>query len=289
MQDNKQKTVTYVGAGIIVLLLVALLLTVGFNLKNKRNLTAEKINSEKQLFGKMEVARDLANLKEDYSVFEQKSNANNKLLDEAKSKLTENEKMTNMLLSENRSLRANKRELAELKKTKDELEKESSQLKSDYERFLAQSKDLQNSLSALETDRKDLAVNLEKAQLYNTDNFLVTATRGKKTEKIVVFASRAKKLNMAFEVPQNLTEALSFKIITPNGSLITPDDKELTWTFSQNQRNFTASLSAFTGEFEQSRQVVLNYAPKWKLAKGEYRIQIICNASNIGNCRVKLK
>lgn len=289
MEDNNQRTRICVGIGIIVLLLISLMLTFSSNLKNKRNLVAEKLNSEKQLFGKMEVARDLANLKEEYSVLEQQSNINKKLLDVAKSKLAENEKKINTLLSENRSLRANKKEFAELKKTKDDLEKESSQLKSDYEKLLTQSKDLQNSLSAMEAEKKSLAIQLDKEQLFRTDNFLITATRGKKTEKIVVFASRAKKLNMVFEVPQSLTEALSFKIVTPTGSIITPDDQGLTWIFSQAQRNFIASLSALTGEFEQSRQVVLNYTPKGKLAKGEYKIQIIYDGSNIGNCRIKLK
>jgi len=42
-------------------------------------------------------------------------------------------------------------------------------------------------------------------------------------------------------------------------------------------------------EFEQSRQVVLNYASKERLAKGEYRIQILSNGNNIGNCRIMLR
>lgn len=289
MEGKKQKVVTYVGASVIALLLIGIFFTVGSNLKNKRNLDAEKLAYEKLLSEKLMIEKELASQMTNFSSLKVKSETNAKLLVETKIKLAENEKKINALYGETRSLRATKKELAELQKTKADLEKESSQLKSDYDRLLAQSKDLQNSLSSLEAEKKNLTLQLEKAQLYNTDNFLVTATRGKKTEKIVICASRAKKLNMTFEVPQSLTEAISFKIVTPSGATINPDDKALTWSFPQDSRNFTASLSTVTGEFEQSRQVVLSYASKAKLTKGEYKIQILCNGNNIGNCRIMLK
>lgn len=217
------------------------------------------------------------------------SNAYAESLSESKLKIAENDKKINALARDNRLIRGNNTELEELKKTKAELEREFTQLKSDNERLFSQTKDLQNSINLLETEKNNLAGQLEKAQLYNTDNFLVTATRGKKTERIVICASRAKKLNMTFEVPQDLTETISFKIVTPSGSTINPDDKTVFWTFPADSRNLTASLSSITGEFEQSRQVVLNYAPKGKLVKGEYKIQILSDGKNIGNCRLMLK
>lgn len=290
--EDKRQVVTYVGASVIALLLIGLAFTVGSNLKNKKNLDAEKLAYEKLLSETLTGEKELTKLRADFFALREKSDANTKLLAKTKLKIAENEKKINALNGETRSFRATKKELAELQKTKADLEKASSQLKSDYDRLLAQCKELQNSLSSLEAEKKNLTLqleNAEKAQSYNTDNFLVTATRGKKTEKFVICASRAKKLNMTFEVPQSLTEAISFKIVTPSGATINPDDKALTWSFPQDSRNFTASLSTVTGEFEQSRQVVLNYASKGKLTKGEYKIQILCNGNKIGNCRIMLK
>ncbi|NMB50818.1 MAG: hypothetical protein GX999_00635, partial [Bacteroidales bacterium] len=63
----------------------------------------------------------------------------------------------------------------------------------------------------------------------------------------------------------------------------------LTWDIAPDPRNFTASLSSVSGDFEQSRTVSLTYASKEKLPKGEYKIQILCNDITIGNCRVRLK
>jgi len=289
MENNRQKTVTYIGATVIALLLIGMVFTTVSISKGKKNLNAEKQTSEKLLSEKLFVKKDLDKLQTDFSTLKQKSDANAKLLAETNIKIEDNEKRINSLTGENRSLRASKKELAELKKAKADLEKESTQLKSDYDKLMAQNNDLQNSLSSLETEKKNLALQFETAQKANTDNFLVTATRGKKAERIVIRASRAKKLNMTFEVPQSLTEAISFKIVTPSGTTINPDDKSLTWTFPLETRNFTASLSTVTGEFEQSRQVVLNYVPKGKLAKGEYKLQILCDGNNIGNCRIMLK
>lgn len=285
---ENRKTITYVLAGIIAILLLGLFLTIGLNAKNKKSLGAEKITSEKLLSEKMSLEKQLTKLSDDYNTLKDKSNANTKSLADAKTKLDENEKKINSLLGQNRSLSAYKKELSELKKTKDELDKEYSQLKSYNDRLLSQSNDLQNSINALEAEKNNLATKLEKTQLYNTDNFLVTATRGKK-EKIVIKACRTKKLNLNFEVPQSLTETISFKIVTPAGTTINPDDKAISWFFPLDSRSFTASLSSITGEFEQSRKVVLNYVSKGKLVKGVYKIQILSNGNNIGNCRIMLR
>lgn len=284
-----QKTINYVGAGIIALLFLGLIFTIVINVRSKKNLRAEKLTSENLLSGKSKIEEELSKMKNEFSGLKQQYDTNTKLLSETDSKIAENDKKINALSGENRSLSANKKELEDLKNTKAELEKEYSLLKSDNDRLLTQTVDLQSSLNLLEKEKNNLAAQLEKTQLHNTDNFLVTATRGKKTEKFVIFASRAKKLNMAFEVPQTLTEIISFKIVTPTGATINPDDKAMSWFFPQDSRNFTASLSAITGEFEQSRQVVLNYVPKGKLVKGEYKIQILCDGNNIGNCRLMLK
>ena len=117
----------------------------------------------------------------------------------------------------------------------------------------------------------------------------MTATRGKKVERVVIFASRARKLNMAFEIPRDLTETISFRITTPEGTVINPDDKGIAWFFPPETESFVASLSSVTGEFEQSRQVVLNYTAGGRLVKGDYKIEILSNRQNIGNCRIRLK
>jgi hypothetical protein len=289
MENSRQRTIVYAGILVMALLLIGLIFTSVSNSKNKKNVNAEKLISEKLLSEKLAFEKELDKMKADFSALEQKIDANAKLLDETNSKIADNEKKIQSLSGENRSLRSSRNELEELIRNKADLEKESSQLKAEYEKLISQNNDLQNTLASLETEKNNLASELKKVRKFNSDNFLLTATRGKSTEKIVIKASRAKKLNMAFEVPQSLTEAISFKITTPSGATINQNDKSLTWNFPLDSRNYTASLSNVTGEFEQSRQVVLNYVPKGKLEKGEYKIEIFSEANKIGNCRIMLK
>jgi len=287
MENKNQKIVTYGAIIVSLLLIIGLGLSSLSNKKSNKLLTAEKLTSEKLLSEKLSAEKEVAKLKADFSSLKQKIDENQKLLNETNIKIAESEKRLSSLSAENRKLQGTRKEFEALNKVKADLEQESTRLKSDYDKLVAQNKDLQNSLSA--SEKKYLALLQENEQRIGSDNFLVTATRGKKAEKIVVRASRAKKLNMAFEVPQNLTESIGFKLTTPSGTTINQDDKSLTWTFPQDSRNFTASLSTMTGEFEQSRQVVLNYLPNGKLAKGEYKIQIFSGNKNIGNCRIVLK
>jgi myosin heavy subunit len=291
MEESKEqnKLVIYIGAVIIALLLVGLVIAVSSNSKNKKNLNAEKLTSEKLLSEKLQVQKELDGVKTDFAALQQKNDANEKLLAETNKKIEENKRKINSLAGENRSLRESKKELEDLQKVKAEIEKESQQLKSDYDKLLAKSNDLQSSLAAMQAENNKLTAQLDSALLYKVDNYLLTATRGKTNQKIVASAMCTKKLNVAFDVPQNLTEAISFKIITPSGSTINPDDKSMSWYFVQEPTNYTASLSGYPGVLAATRQVVLTYAKKEKLAKGVYKIQILCKGNVIGNCRIQLK
>jgi hypothetical protein len=286
--EDKQKIMNFAGAAIIALLFIGVLFSSGANRKNKKELLSERLTTEKLLSEKLLIEKEMIKLQSEFTAINRKHDENARLLAETNSQIEESKIRINALTNENRSLQANKRALAELQKVKAELDRESAQLKLDYERLNHQNRELQNSLASMNSEKKNLNAMLERNKMYDTDNFLLTATRGKK-DKIVSHASRAKKINVAFEVPASLTENISFNIITPAGRVISPEDKSMTWYLASDSKNLTASLSPFTGEFEQSQQVVLNYSTKEKLKKGEYRIQIMSNGVDIGNCRMMLK
>jgi peptidoglycan hydrolase CwlO-like protein len=282
---NHKSTAYLITAAIAV---IALIVMTSVNIKTKKNLKSEQLALKTLSVEKAAIEKELRNANVKFSGLQSEFDINTGRLKESAIKLDETEKRINSLVSENRSLRATGKELAELKKTKTALENEMAQLRSEQLSLRSKNVDLQANISSLEREKKDLEARLDMATLYRSDNFLATAT-GKKSEKLVIRASRAKKLNLAFEIPQNLSEDLSFKIVTPTGNVISPDDKNLSWRYQENEREFTASLSSATSEFEKSRRVVLNYSVKEKLAKGEYRIQIMSNGNNIGNCRMMVR
>jgi myosin heavy subunit len=289
MENNSNSVKTIVGAIVIVLLLAGLIFTSVMVSKGKKNLNAEKLAAEKTLSEKLAVEKELSKSKTDYSLLNERYLSLQKELADTQQQLTETENRIRSANSENRTLREKLTQLDELNRQKADLEKELANLKTEYNNMSTQNQNLQNRITALEKDKTDLTKKLDESSKILTDNFLVTATRGKKTERIVIWASRTKKLNITFEVPENIASAVSFSIVTPSGQVVNPNEKSLSWYFPIEYRNLTASMSPITGEFVASRQIVLNYVPKEKLQKGEYKIQILENGQIIGNCRMMLK
>ncbi len=154
---------------------------------------------------------------------------------------------------------------------------------------MTNNKSLLNDISRLENEKKQLTEELEKAKTYIADNMMVSAVRGKTTERLVVVARRAKKINISFDVPKSLTDNISFKIKTPDGQTLTAENNELQWSFPDRPGVIMANLSPVTGEFEEGRQVNLTYTPSSKLAPGIYTIELICNNITIGHCRIRLR
>ncbi|HQG63413.1 MAG TPA: hypothetical protein PK719_07125 [Bacteroidales bacterium] len=287
MESSQNKTII----GIALIILFLLLAGLGFimNSKNKKNLNAEKLRSESLLSEKLLVEKELEKVKNDLVSLQAKNDADVKTLADLRSSISDKDKRIASLSRQNKTLTSDKTELAAIRQAKETLDNELAALKSDYERQVSQNNELQKSISALEADKANLESQLKEMTLYDSDNFMVYGSRGKKKEKLTFWAFRTKKLNINFEVPQSLTENMNFKVTTPSGTTLTAENASLTWDIAPDPKNFTASLSSVTGKFEQSRTVSLTYASKEKLAKGEYKIQILCNDRTIGNCRVRLK
>lgn len=286
MENSNQKTVIYIGAVILAVLLLGLIFTAVSNSKNKKNLQSERANSERLMTEKSTIQNDLDKVRQDISTLKTKSEENARLLSDTETKLADTEKRMRSLSAQ--SARKSKAAEEEFQKQKAALEKEYADLKLNYDKLMSQNGDLQKKLTEMESQTNDLLEKLKMMNTFNSDNFQVMGTRGKNDKQVIV-ARRVKKLNVNFEVPQSLTESISFKIITPAGTTISPEDKSLSWIFPPDLRNITASLSPISSEFEESRRVSLTYAPKEKLVPGEYKIQIFSNSQNIGNCRIKLR
>jgi myosin heavy subunit len=285
----KEKTQIYAGTIIIALLLISTTIALISNSKNKRNYNEEKILNESISSKKLQVSQELDKTKNDMAALITKKESEEKAMAETELKLAETEKRIAHISKENSSLRQVRNELIQLQKAKNELDREHEDLKLKQETALSRIKELENSAITSDAQNKELSGNLENAEKYRTDNTEIYESRGNKKDKLTICATRTKKLDLNFDVPQNLTEAISFKIITPDGKTITPEDKSLTWLVEPNSSTLTASLSALTGEIDTPRKVTMTYSPKEKLNPGEYKIQIFSNDKNISNCRFRLK
>lgn len=281
----ENRNIIYVGGGIIILLLALAIFGFVSNSKNKKNLEAERIQTQTLTNENQQVREELQNLKSDYGSLTTRSDSTSRMLEESEKRANQGSNRIAALSRENKELNQVRIELEELEKSNAELDKNYADLTLKHEKVLAQNKDLQSSLAATETQRNDITGRLQKTELYNADNFLVTAVRGKQ-DKVVACARRAKKINMAFSVPQNLTDSVTYSIETPSGNTLKPN---VAFIFPVQPQYHLAGLAGFYHAIQNPKQVTLTYVPEEKLEKGEYNIQLLSNGNNIGNCRLILK
>jgi hypothetical protein len=285
----KDQGIIYSGVAVILLLLATTIFGFVSNSKNKRNLSAEMVRTETLASEKAQLLSEIDQLKTDQTSLTSRYDSAQKSIAGAESRIIERDRRINTLRRDNTALEVDRKALAELQTEKADLDKTYSSLQQEYEKALAQNKELQASLTKLEAQHKDVSSQFIQAELYTTDNFQSYGSRGKEKEKLTICARRTKNLNVNFEVPENLKDAITFTILTPSGETITPEDAGLSWKFQPDLQNLTAGLTGVMGELENARKVDLKYEAKEKLVKGEYKIQIFSNNLNIGNCRLRLK
>lgn len=237
MESSQNKTII----GIALIILFLLLAGLGFimNSKNKKNLNAEKLRSESLLSEKLLVEKELEKVKNDLVSLQAKNDADVKTLADLRSSISDKDKRIASLSRQNKTLTSDKTELAAIRQAKETLDNELAALKSDYERQVSQNNELQKSISALEADKANLESQLKEMTLYDSDNFMVYGSRGKKKEKLTFWAFRTKKLNINFEVPQSLTENMNFKVTTPSGTTLTAENASLTWDIAPDRSTGT--------------------------------------------------
>jgi len=280
----EDRTTTYIGGGVIVILLFLTIYGFVSNSKNKKNLLAEQAQTENLRNDNQQVKEELDKLKNEYGSLSSKSDSTSKKLASTEEKVSQSNRRIAALSKENKTLNQSKLELEELQKSKAELDNTYANLQREYDRSIAQYKDLENKLAATETQRNDVIARLEKTEMYNADYFLVTATKGK-NDKLVNRASKVDKLSISFNVPQNLKDSVTYRIETPAGTALNPTS----FFIPKDEQHYTAGLYGVFHEIKSPREVSLTYIPEEKLEKGEYRIQLISNGNPIGNCRLTLR
>jgi|WetSurMetagenome_2_1015567.scaffolds.fasta_scaffold78434_3 myosin heavy subunit len=286
---------TLKNAGIIIIIILVLTTTIAFvsNSRNKRNYNAEKRQNEFVSSQKLQVSQDLDKVKSELSALTTKNESDIKELAKSNSKLTETERRIALLSKENSSLNNDKNELMQLQKSKSDLDRAYADLELIQETATSRIKELENSEILLEAQKKELSDNLINAEKYRTSNTELYGSRGNRKDKLTFIARRTKKLNLIFDVPQSLSEPITFSITTPDGKTIIPDNKTLTSSIKQDSNYLTASLSSIPpstpGKLYPSQKVTMVYTPKEKFGAGIYKIQILSNGKNIGNCRLKLR
>ncbi len=288
-RTSNHKNVIAVAAAIVLFFAFStIVLLYNTNARFRSSLNESKLRSESLLSEKLSLEKQIDQFKKELSSLTGKNFELDKLLKDASVKIAEKESQLSNMVRENKKIKDLENELLAVKQLRDELMQEKNQLYQDLQKMKTNNEELDEEIAALSRKNKELEQKFKLLQALNADNFQVETLKGKK-DKLTVNSKKAKKLNLSFDVPQNVAENINFKIITPSGKAIQSDDKRVSIRVLESDVNLTASLSPYTGNFEVSKRIEMSYKPKEKLRSGVYKIEVYDGVSYLGSCQLRLK
>lgn len=286
---------------IFVTLLIVGLLTTTLVLDNSRKSFSkgwdnEKITSEKLLSEKLQLDKEIMNMRDDMAQLEGKDKTLDKLLNETTKKLAAKEAELNKSYAAKNKAVSLQKELSEIKLLKEQLDnrivlltKENEQLRITLAEVRNENDVLNKSLASLQLENSDLTENIKILQYLVADNYMIESVKGK-NDKMTVNAKRTKKLTVSFDIPKNVEPDLSFKIIDPNGRIIESKNNTSISVLSVEQEPLTATTAQFDGRaLKINKHIEMVYEPTDKLTSGIYKIEIFNKETSLGTCNIRLK
>ena len=257
----------------------------------KKDLTSEKVKSEKMLSEKLALSKEIDKMKNEIDSYKGKNSSLDKSLAELKSKLQKKEAELNRMAAN--SSPNYKKQFQELQAIKADLDKSLARLNEELNALQAENSDLKASLAHMEANNEQLAVNNKNLTRMIVNN--LEAEAQKKNNKLTVNAKKTKEIILAFEVPASMSEQLKFNIVFPDGKQVASNNSK-NITYAVNHKDFVfsdaevvASTQNLFAKTDDSKQIALSYKADSKLKPGTYQIDIYSENEYLGSCRMKLK
>lgn len=289
MKTKIEKTQVF-AAGITVLLFAALIGI--FYLYDSKNTIGQmlddfKLKSERLLSEKLQLDKQIGDLKREFNALEGKNADLDKMLANAQKKISEKEaEISHINWDKNRSAKLQK-ELDELNKIKADLEKQMNQYLASLNRSEAEKKALEESLATLRSENAELGKRFAVLSAWNPNNYRVETTKGKH-DKLTAIAKRTKKVTVGFDVPQQMVTNIRFEITNPEGDLVTSNDKSLTFRVLENEANLYASVYNLKN-VDVTERIEMTYKPQESLQPGIYKIDVYDGKNYVGSCQIRLR
>lgn len=286
MNQSKTKSVI---AGIIAVVILGLLLNTysvyNRNEELKESINYERLQSEKLLSEKLLLHKEIDEFRGEIASLKGKNKEADVLLERANRNLNEKEAMINSLAKEARDAKDVRRQLAEIKKARQELLEEFGNI-ADYNNQLKKKNDeLREALNNLTAENKSLLDQL-KAKSFAGSNFKIEVLKGKK-DKLTVKAKRTEKVRIEFEVAANSypinPKLIHIDLLSPDGALKS-GETEVT---VENKTELSASLNQALSD-QEPQKVMIDYTLKENLKIGVYTAIIFHNNTFLGKAQFRL-
>lgn len=293
VQKPKSKMAPKAVAAITTLLffctLAALLVLQSQNWDLSKMLNDTRIEQEKLLGEKHQLEKSVAKFKTELA----KLGAENGALS---GRITDQLAQVDKLEKENRKFRSTAKQVEGLRREKADLEAMVRDLERDMLRMDRSMQDLTAENMRIKAENDLLSSNNAKLngqvsalQEVAINNALVEAVQGKRKDRLTVVAKRTKELKMEVDLPASMTQNLKLKVINPQGQELTEKDGTASITEVLNDGSLTASIVMMEGELVAAKRMRMEFAPKAKLKKGTYTLEVNNGAKSLGKVQIKLR
>lgn len=284
---KKEKIVAAVAT---VLFFVSIIGTTYFYDKSRnlnKGIQEEQLKNELALSEKLSLAKEIEQLQTELNKMKGKnSNLDNEIA-HLNIKLSEKENELKNIVWEKGQVKKLNKQLTEIRNAKNDITKEMNTLYDKISMLETENSDLNQLVSTLKVQNKDLAEHVQLLSAIKSDNFCVETQ--KRNDKLTIFARRTKKINLSFDLPQEVVANIKFKVTKPDGTIVTDEKDGLSYLIVENEPVLTASLDKKPNELNVSKRIQMTYQPKDKLKTGTYKVELYNNETYIGSYQVKLR
>ena len=245
-----------------------------------------KLHSERLLAEKLQLDKQIAELRV-------RGEMDQEALGESESKMEALRRRVEGAIAHSKGLESSARKGNRLEKELAALRLLKEQLELKLTTAASITRDAEDQLYNVTVERDALASKLENQQAAASmvNNAEVDALRGKKG-RLTVLARRTKELRMAFDMPQNLAQGASFKIIAPDGRNYTGADPSVSMSIDRPEPEPTTSIDLMplsTTPGERASRVHLKFTPTEKLQPGTYRIDVMAGGEYLNTILLNLR
>jgi peptidoglycan hydrolase CwlO-like protein len=251
-------------------------------------LSQAKLKSEKLLSEKLLLDKNIAALKKDLSSLKGLNTNLDQRIASMQKSLTERESRISQLNKDKASYVALKKEYSEIQKIRESLAAQLESLVSKNNSLAMENSQLNRKISDIQNENALMLAELSQLRVLRDgpEGFMVEIEK-KKADKLTVRATKAKRVNVSFEIPEDLKglpSAYTIEIQSEQG-------KKLNGVANITSNSVRSGLVANSGNApaEIGRQRVnIEFVPQEKLTKGIYTFNIYRNGDLVARAKARL-
>lgn len=286
---NKIEKSKLVAALVTVVLFGALATSMYYNSNLKYRLSRQEALTGDALAQKQMLENEMTDFKMRVQSLTGKNAELDDLMSKKEKELVAKEAEIKKLIKHNADANALRKQLADVKKMKADMEMQVEALNLTITKLKNENQDLAKQVKSLKSENEMMAKNIKILSSMNADNMVADALK-RKDAKNTVFARKANKLYVSFNLSQDVASNVKFKVTTPSGKVVSTEQDGLTYKLVDVQNEvLTADASGSVSANASVKKIEMVYKPKEKLKNGTYTISIYNGDTYLSSCQIRLR